>query len=68
MATRYDGSFFGSRRHDDQLGLTLAFDLQEFPARRWTVTPRLRYVKNDSNVSLYEYDRYEAVVYIRRGF
>ncbi len=68
MTTHYDGSFFGTRRNDDQLGLTLAFDLPEFPARRWTLTPRVRYVKNDSNVSLYEYERVEAVVYIRRGF
>ncbi|HTU58720.1 MAG TPA: surface lipoprotein assembly modifier, partial [Polyangiales bacterium] len=68
MSTRYDGAFFGSRRHDDQLGLTLAADLQDFPARRWMLTPRLRYTKNDSNVVLYEYDRFEAVLYIRRGF
>jgi outer membrane protein len=68
MSTRYDGSFFGSKRNDDQLSLTLAADLQDFPARRWTLTPRLRYMKNDSNVSLYEYDRFEAVVYLRRGF
>jgi hypothetical protein len=68
MSTSYDGSFFGSRRDDDQFALTLAADLQDFPARRWTLTPRLRYLKNDSNVSLYEYDRFEAVVYIRRGF
>ena len=46
----------------------LAADLQDFPARSWTLTPRLRYMKNDSNIALYEYDRFEAVVYIRRGF
>jgi hypothetical protein len=68
LSTRFDGSFFGNRRNDDQLGLTLAADLQDFPARRWTLTPRLRYMKNDSNVSLYEYDRFEAVLYVRRGF
>ena len=68
MSTRYDGSFFGSKRNDDQLGITLAADLQDFPAQRWTLTPRLRYMKNDSNVPLYEYDRFEAVIYIRRGF
>jgi hypothetical protein len=68
MSTSYDGTFFGSTREDDQLALTLAADLQDFPARRWTLTPRLRYMKNDSNISLYEYDRFEAVVYIRRGF
>ncbi|MEJ0040207.1 MAG: tetratricopeptide repeat protein [Gammaproteobacteria bacterium] len=68
MSTSYDGSFFGGRRDDDQFALTLAADLQDFPARRWTFTPRLRYMKNDSNISLYEYDRIEAMVYLRRGF
>jgi outer membrane protein len=68
MNTRFDGSFFGSKRDDDQLALTLAADLQDFPARRWTITPRLRFTKNDSNIALYEYDRFEAVLYIRRGF
>lgn len=68
MSTSYNGSFFGSNRDDNQLALTLAADLQDFPARRWTLTPRLRYMKNDSNIALYEYDRFEAVVYLRRGF
>jgi outer membrane protein len=68
MSTHYDGSFFGGKRGDEQYGITLAADLQDFPARRWTLTPRLRYMKNDSNISLYEYDRFEAVLYIRRGF
>jgi tetratricopeptide (TPR) repeat protein len=68
MNTTYDGSFFGDRRKDDQFALTLAADLQDFPFSRWTLTPRLRYMKNDSNISLYEYDRFEAVVYLRRGF
>lgn len=68
MSTSYDGSFFGSSRDDDQFAVTLAADLQDFPARRWTLTPRLRYMKNNSNISLYEYDRFEAVVYVRRGF
>lgn len=68
MSTRYDGTFFGGKRDDDQLALTLAADVQDFPARRWTLTPRLRYMKSDSNISLYEYDRFEAVVYLRRGF
>ena len=34
----------------------------------WTISPRLRYAQHDSNVSLYEFDRWEASVYLRRGF
>lgn len=68
MTTDFDGTFFGSSRKDDQLGLTVAFDLQNFPFAKWSVSPRLRYVKNDSDIALYEYDRFEAVVFLRRGF
>jgi hypothetical protein len=66
--TDFDGSFFGASRKDDQLGLSVALDLQDFPAAHWSVAPRLRYLNNDSNISLYEYDRLEAVVFVRRGF
>ena len=68
LTTDFDGRFFGSSRKDDQLGFTVAFDFQNFPFSKWSVAPRLRYVQNDSNISLYEYDRFEAVVFIRRGF
>jgi hypothetical protein len=68
MTTDFDGTFFGASRKDDQRGVMVAFDFQNFPFAKWSVAPRLRYVKNDSNVSLYEYDRFEAVVFIRRGF
>lgn len=68
MTTDYDGTFFGSRRKDELYGVTVAFDLQNFPADKWSLAPRLRYLENDSNISLYEYDRFEAVVFIRRDF
>jgi outer membrane protein len=68
MTTKYDGAFFGTSRNDDQVGFTLSLDLRDLPARNWNVTPRLRYVLNDSSVSLYEYDRFEAVLFLRRAF
>jgi tetratricopeptide (TPR) repeat protein len=68
MTSDYDGTFFGDRRKDDLFAATLAFDFQNFPAAQWSIAPRLRYMKSDSDVSLYEYDRFEAVVYIRRSF
>jgi tetratricopeptide (TPR) repeat protein len=68
MTTEYDGTFFGSDRSDDLFGATVALDFQNFPAAKWSVAPRVRYMKNDSSISLYEYDRFEAVVYIRRSF
>ncbi len=42
--------------------------MRNFPAEKWSLAPRVRYLKNDSNISLYEYDRLEAVVFIRRDF
>jgi tetratricopeptide (TPR) repeat protein len=68
MTTEYDGAFFGLDRSDDQLGATVAMDFQNFPAAKWSVAPRVRYMKNHSSIALYEYDRVEAVVYIRRSF
>ncbi len=68
MSTDYDGRFFGDRRRDDLFAATVSLDFQNFPAARWSVAPRVRYMKNDSNISLYGYDRVEAVVTIGRGF
>jgi tetratricopeptide (TPR) repeat protein len=68
MTSDYDGTFFGDRRKDELFAATLAFDFQNFPAAKWSIAPRLRYMKSDSDVSLYEYDRFEAVVYVRRSF
>jgi hypothetical protein len=68
MTADYDGTFFDAHRKDDTFSATLAFDLQSFPTANWNIAPRLRYTKSDSDVSLYAYDRVEAVVYIRRTF
>ncbi|HVY79499.1 MAG TPA: tetratricopeptide repeat protein [Steroidobacteraceae bacterium] len=68
MVADYDGLFFGGSRKDRLFGAILAFDLQNFPAANWSIAPRLRYTKSDSDVLLYEYDRFEAVVFVRRSF
>jgi len=68
MVSDYDGQFFGSSRKDKLLAATVSMDFQNFPSAKWSVAPRVRYMKSDSDVSLYEYDRVEAVVYIRRSF
>jgi hypothetical protein len=68
MSTDYDGRFFGASRKDDLFGASVALDFQNFPFAKWSVAPRVRYMKSDSNISLYEYDRVEAVLYVRRSF
>lgn len=68
MTSDYDGQFFGSSRKDELFAATVSLDFQNFPAAKWSVAPRVRYMKSDSDVSLYDYDRFEAVIYVRRGF
>jgi outer membrane protein len=68
MISDYHGRFFGASRKDKLLSATIACDFQNFPASKWSIAPRVRYMKSDSDVSLYDYDRIEAVVYIRRSF
>jgi outer membrane protein len=68
VSTDYDGTFFGAERSDDLTAATISLDFQNFPAAKWSMAPRVRYMKNDSNVSLYEYDRVEAVIFVRRSF
>jgi tetratricopeptide (TPR) repeat protein len=68
MTSDYDGLFFGSRRKDELFAATVSFDFQNFPSSGWSIAPRVRYMKNASDVSLYDYDRFEAVVYVRRSF
>lgn len=38
------------------------------PARFWTVTPKLVWTFNDSNIDIYEYSRAAAAVTVRRDF
>jgi hypothetical protein len=63
-----DGTFFGVERKDEQLSVALSLEIQNWPAAKWSVAPRLRYSDVSSNVSLYEYDRVEAIVFLRRAF
>jgi tetratricopeptide (TPR) repeat protein len=73
LQSEYDQSpgFFGGsfgRREDDQLTALAGFELGDWPAKDWVLAPRLRYVDNDSTIPLYEYDRWEAAVTLRRAF
>ena len=62
------GGFFGSDRVDDQTAVVLGLDLQNWPGVGWSLSPQLRYTNNDSNVSLYQFSRTEAAVFVRRSF
>jgi len=63
----YPTSFFDVDRQDQQYGAAFAFEFTDWPAAKWTFTPQLHWVRNDSNVTLFSYDRIEAAVYVRRA-
>jgi len=68
LETDFDDSpgFFGEDRVDDQWTVAVSTDYRDWPARGYSLRPTLRYTSTDSTVSLYEYDRFELGVYLRR--
>ena len=70
LETQYDDEigFFGTDRDDEEWSALLATEHQNWPGKGWTLTPRVRYLEHSSNISLYEYDRWEASLYARRSF
>lgn len=66
-APGFFGGTFG-QREDDQLTVLAGFEWAGWPATNWVLSPRLRYVRNDSTIPLYDYDRWEAAVTLRRAF
>jgi outer membrane protein len=68
--TDYDDEpgFFGTDRQDEEMTGLLALEFAGWPGEGWSISPRVRYAQHDSNVALYEFDRWEASVYLRRSF
>ena len=65
LTSDYDGLFFGSRREDTQLTSVLQFEFRDVMTDGLSIIPRLRYVDNDSDVSLYDWDRTEIGLLVR---
>jgi len=68
LAADYDGTFFGEERSDDQLSGTLGYEWGGWRAVGWTVRGQLNYADNSSSVALYDYNRIDAGLSIRREF
>ncbi|MGQ0586431.1 MAG: FimV/HubP family polar landmark protein [Gammaproteobacteria bacterium] len=68
LSADYDQPPFGQARSDDQLIGTLGFDWGGWRALGWVVRAQLSYVSNSSTVALYEYDRVDLGVSLRREF
>ena len=64
----YDESdpFFGKARRDDQYDV--AVGLRFLPGYNWIIKPQLSYLKNESNTTIYDYDRMQLSVSFRHDF
>ena len=60
--------FFGTDRSDDIWYAAVAGELRDWPVAGMQLVPRIALYKNDSNISLYEYDRVEFGLTLRRSF
>jgi len=65
LTTDYDDLFFGSARKDRQTTFGLQLEFRNAFVDGLTLTPGVIYVNNDSDISLYEYDRTEIGLRIR---
>lgn len=68
LSSDYDGTFFGMVRTDDQIGGSLAYEWAGWRARGWSLRLQASYVDNASTVALYDYDRLDAGLLLRREF
>jgi len=65
LTSDYDGMFFGASREDDQTTASLQIEFRDVLTDGLTIAPRFRYIDNESDVPLYEYDRTEIGLLIR---
>ena len=65
LKSDYDGLFFGAAREDKQLTSFVQLEFRDFLTDGLSIAPRVRYVDNESDVDLYEYDRTEYGVMVR---
>jgi hypothetical protein len=59
LRSNYDGVFFGESRHDTRYSTGLSAVLRVFPSPNWSLIPHVAFIRNDSDVSLFDYDRLE---------
>lgn len=66
----YDGTpgFFGADRSDDIWYAAVSGELRDWPVAGMQLVPRIAIYRNDSNIPLYQYDRIEVGLTLRRSF
>lgn len=65
LKSDYDGLFFSLPREDTQLTSVVQIEFRDVWTDGLTLAPRVRYVDNDSDFGLYNYERLEAGLLIR---
>ena len=65
LTSDYDGLFFGTQREDTQVSALLQLSWQDVGIEGLSLSPRIRYIDNDSNLALYDYDRTEVGLQLR---
>lgn len=68
LDSNYDGVFFGMPRKDQQFSATLGLDWGVYRASGWLLRGQMSYVDNSSDVSLYDYNRVDAGLSLRKEF
>jgi tetratricopeptide (TPR) repeat protein len=64
----YDGRdpIFGETRRDNQFDFNIG--LRYLPGHKWTIRPQFSYLKNDSNTTIFDFDRTVLSVNFRKDF
>jgi hypothetical protein len=60
--------FFGADRTDDVWFAAIAGEIRDWPVAGMSLMPRVAWYQNDSSIPLYEYDRIEFGLTLRRSF
>ena len=62
------GGFFGIDRLDRLKAAALALQWRDVPAKGWVIGPQVVFTDNESNASLFRYQRVETALYARYEF
>lgn len=68
LASDFDGSFFGLPRKDQQYSVALGMDWGVYRTLGWLLRGQVSYVDNQSDISLYDYNRIDAGLSLRKEF
>ncbi len=60
--------FFGLQREDKKYVFSSSYAWFDFPSSNWQLTASLDLIKHESNIELYEYDRMQTALSIRKTF